>query len=119
MSKRLRVIGGSWGALALMGTLAGCPKGGGTQSSNEDPNFKAVRTQIRVFATTNRRAPKPDEGLGVLFNGQIPKDPWGNEIQYIVPGPNGSAFDLLSYGADGAPGGKKEDSDLLWSAIKP
>lgn len=125
----LRVVGGSagWGALALVGAtlVGGCPKQGGGPSL-EDPNAKAVRTQmgyidsqIRVYAVQHRRAPSPDEGLAILFKGVVPKDPWGNDIVYVVPGPNDSAFDLLSYGSDGLPGGKREAADLLWSQIKP
>jgi type II secretory pathway pseudopilin PulG len=128
MSKRHPVAHALSGALALMGALlvTGCPKeGGSTAASKEDPNVKALRTQmgyidsqIRVYATTERHAPRPDEGLGVIFAGQIPVDPWGYPIQYIVPGPGGAAFDLMSYGADGAPGGKKENADLLWSQLR-
>jgi hypothetical protein len=122
----MRVVGAGWAAAALMGgaLAGGCPKQGG-DTSKEDPNVKAVRTlmgyidsQIRVFAVQNRRAPRPDEGLSILFEGETPKDPWGNPIQYIVPGPDESAFDLLSWGADGQPGGKREEADLLWSALK-
>lgn len=117
----------AWGAVALVGAalVAGCPKQGPSTATNEDPNVKAVRTQmgyidsqIRVYAVQNRRAPTPDQGLQVLFEGQTPKDPWGNDIVYVVPGPNESAFDLMSYGADGLPGGKREDADLLWSELR-
>ena len=43
---------------------------------------------------------------------QVPKDPWGNEYQYTVPGQSGADFDIVSYGADGAPGGDKKDADI-------
>ena len=35
----------------------------------------------------------------------LPKDPWGNEYQYIIPGKNGE-YDLFSMGADGEVGGE-------------
>ncbi|MGC3967656.1 MAG: type II secretion system major pseudopilin GspG [Pirellulales bacterium] len=38
-------------------------------------------------------------------SGTLPKDPWGNEYQLVVPGthnPNG--YDVFSVGPDGAPG---------------
>lgn len=40
-------------------------------------------------------------------------DPWGNPYQYIIPGPN-SAYQVLSFGADGRPGGASgsEDEDI-------
>ena len=40
-----------------------------------------------------------------------PKDPWGNDYVYTCPGEHGD-FDLLSYGADGQPGGTDENADI-------
>lgn len=39
----------------------------------------------------------------------VPKDPWGNDYVYT---PGDKDFDLLSYGADGAPGGEGDDADI-------
>lgn len=39
------------------------------------------------------------------------KDPWMRPVQYKLPG-EGRAFDLVSLGADGAPGGDSVDADL-------
>lgn len=47
-----------------------------------------------------------------LKKAELPKDPWGNEYQYRVPGQNGSAFDIYSLGADNAEGGEGEDADV-------
>jgi general secretion pathway protein G len=45
----------------------------------------------------------------------IPKDPWGNDYQYISPGTEGP-YDLYSYGADGQEGGEGNDADLsVWA----
>ena len=42
----------------------------------------------------------------------IPKDPWGNPYHYkCCPGDNGD-YDIWSYGADNAPGGEGESSDV-------
>ena len=43
---------------------------------------------------------------------EIPKDPWGNQYQYKSPGDHGS-FDIISFGADGKPGGDGEDADIV------
>ena len=40
------------------------------------------------------------------------EDPWGNGWVYRYPGENGT-FDLMSYGADGQPGGDGEDADVV------
>ena len=39
------------------------------------------------------------------------KDPWGREYQYSNPGEHGD-FDIVSYGADGQPGGEGRDADV-------
>jgi general secretion pathway protein G len=48
---------------------------------------------------------------GYLERSQIPQDPWGNDYIYLSPGAHGD-FDLLSYGADGVPGGDGYDKDI-------
>lgn len=39
-------------------------------------------------------------------------DPWGNPYQYLVPGPEGEPFELISLGADGREGGQGENQDI-------
>ena len=41
----------------------------------------------------------------------LPKDPWGNDYQYIIPGQNGE-YDLFSMGADGDIGGEGINADI-------
>ncbi len=41
----------------------------------------------------------------------MPKDPWGNPYVYKCPGEH-SEFDLISYGADGQPGGTGDNADI-------
>lgn len=40
-------------------------------------------------------------------------DPWGNRFVLIVPGEKNYDFDIVSYGADGRPGGEGEDQDVV------
>ena len=43
----------------------------------------------------------------------IPADPWGHPYVYVSPGRvNPTGYDLLSYGADGQPGGEGKNPDL-------
>lgn len=42
------------------------------------------------------------------------KDPWNNAIQYRAPGESGRAFDLVSLGADGQPGGDSVNADVRY-----
>ncbi len=42
---------------------------------------------------------------------KVPLDSWSNPYVYLSPGSHGD-FDLLSYGADGEPGGEGKDADI-------
>ena len=57
------------------------------------------------------RLPKNWRAGGYIEKNKISKDPWGNEYVYLSPGIH-SDFDLMSYGADGEPGGEGKDQDI-------
>ena len=40
-------------------------------------------------------------------------DPWGRKYVLVVPGDKNFDFDVVSYGADGQPGGEGEDADIV------
>jgi len=42
----------------------------------------------------------------------LPDDPWGRPYVYRYPGENG-AFDILSFGSDGEPGGENLAQDIV------
>lgn len=67
--------------------------------------------QALVAAPTVGRVPKDWRKGGYLEKGKVPKDPWGNDFVYLCPGVHGE-FDLLTYGADGEPGGEEKNADL-------
>ncbi|HBN14301.1 MAG: type II secretion system major pseudopilin GspG [Pseudomonadota bacterium] len=46
---------------------------------------------------------------GPYLRGDVPMDPWGNAYVYES---SGRDFSLISYGADGAPGGEDNDADI-------
>ncbi|MFH1241688.1 MAG: type II secretion system major pseudopilin GspG [Pseudomonadota bacterium] len=66
--------------------------------------------QALVEPPTVGELPKAWRGGGYLEKGKIPKDPWGNDYIYLSPGLHGD-YDLMSYGADGEPGGEGKDKD--------
>lgn len=39
-------------------------------------------------------------------------DPWGNEYEFTVPGPNGLPFGIRSFGADKMEGGEGDNKDI-------
>ena len=43
---------------------------------------------------------------------EVPPDPWNNPYVYKYPGEHGS-YDIISYGADGKPGGEGNDKDIV------
>ncbi|GGP21054.1 type II secretion system major pseudopilin GspG [Silvimonas iriomotensis] len=51
---------------------------------------------------------------GPYLTKDVPNDPWDRPYVYRRPGENGHDFDLISYGADGKPGGTDEDADISY-----
>lgn len=49
---------------------------------------------------------------GYLNSSKIPVDPWGNPYLYLNPGLNGERYVVMTYGADGKPGGEGEKADI-------
>ncbi len=52
---------------------------------------------------------------GYLQGRAIPLDPWKNPYVYLIPGRQNEPFEVLSYGADGEPGGQGNNADLASS----
>ncbi len=98
----------------------------------EKAKVKAARAQIELLGTaldTFRldagRYPTSQEGLealrrqpggvskwdGPYLKKEVPLDPWGKPYVYKSPGDQGP-YDLLSYGADGTPGGDGDNRDI-------
>lgn len=47
-----------------------------------------------------------------LKTSALPLDQWGRAYVYRMPGADGRDFDIVSYGADGQPGGTGDDADI-------
>ena len=92
--------------------------------------IESIETALKLYKLDNGSYPSTEQGLealveapsvgqlprawrdgGYLEKGRVPKDPWDNEFIYLSPGVN-SDFDLISYGADGEPGGEDNDKDV-------
>ena len=67
--------------------------------------------QALVEAPTVGELPKAWRKGGYLEKGKVPKDPWDNDYVYLSPGLHGD-YDLMSYGADGQPGGEERNEDV-------
>ena len=93
-------------------------------------DIKTYETALDLYAAHNGNPPTTQQGLEALrhkpssapeprnwtgpYVREIKRDPWGNDYVYRYPGQlNPDGFDLLSYGADGRPGGTSEwDQDI-------
>jgi general secretion pathway protein G len=65
-----------------------------------------------------QRSPGVPNWNGPYLKKAVPKDPWGNPYKYRAPGQHGE-YDLWSEGADGAPGGDGENTDIVsWDVEK-
>jgi general secretion pathway protein G len=81
---------------------------------------------IEAFRLEKRQVPTATEGLAALSStpnaayfmepGKL-LDPWGKAYLYLVPGPNDIPFEILTYGADGQPGGEGENADISSSNL--
>ena len=77
----------------------------------------AIMQGLKLYRLDRKRYPTQQEGLAVLstYVERLPRDPWGNPYQYLIPGVHGEV-DVFSYGADSAPGSEGAAADVgSWS----
>jgi general secretion pathway protein G len=91
-------------------------------------DIATIMQALKLYRLDNHRYPTTEQGLNALvarpqtgpaapgwkeggYLERLPKDPWGNPYQYLVPGVHGEV-DVFSYGADGQPGGAGSDTDI-------
>ncbi|PWW43656.1 type II secretion system major pseudopilin GspG [Melaminivora alkalimesophila] len=99
----------------------------------DDARSTAARTDItnimqalKLYRLDNQRYPTAEQGLQALvakptagpipnhwrpYLEKLPNDPWGRPYQYLNPGIRGEV-DVMSFGADGQPGGEGKDADI-------
>lgn len=116
--------------LAILALLAGLvgPRVlnqlGGAKSKAALMQIRDFEQGLEFYKLDVGRFPNAQDGLQALvdqpsgangWNGpymkEIPMDPWGQPYQYRIPGERGD-FDIVSLGADGAPGGEGENADV-------
>ncbi len=90
-------------------------------------DIEALETALKLYRLDTGGYPTTQQGLealveqpegvqnwrdgGYLDRRRLLKDPWGNEYIYLSPGRHGD-FDIISYGADGQPGGEGVNADI-------
>ena len=92
-------------------------------------DIQAIGQAVDLYRLDNHFYPTTEQGLQALVTkpvsdpqpkrwkkeGYLPKlplDPWGNAYVYLSPGIYGP-YDIISYGADGEPGGEGNDADIV------
>ncbi len=92
--------------------------------------IESLETALKLYKLDNGMYPETEHGLmalieqpesgtipkkwkkgGYLEKRKLPKDPWENDFVYLSPGVHGD-YDLISYGADGVPGGEDKNKDI-------
>lgn len=90
-------------------------------------DIRGIESALKFYRMDNFAYPTSEQGLEALVSkpadpnirnwkaggylDRLPKDPWGNQYQYLNPGQNGE-IDIYTYGRDGRPGGEGIDADL-------
>ena len=91
-------------------------------------DIKAIGAALDMYKLDNFSYPSTQQGLDALaqkpggnppprnwnadgYLKRVPKDPWGNDYQYLSPGAKGP-YDLYSLGADGKQGGTDLNADI-------
>jgi general secretion pathway protein G len=99
----------------------------------DDARVTAARTDVnnlmqalKLYKLDNQRYPTSEQGLQALiarpttgplppnwkpYLEKLPNDPWGRPYQYLNPGIKGE-IDVMSFGADGQPGGEGKNADV-------
>ena len=93
-------------------------------------DMASLDTALKMYKLDNGEYPTTEQGLkalieppdqengtsnwkkgGYLEKKTLPKDPWQREFIYLSPGTQGE-YDIISYGADGVPGGEDKNKDI-------
>ncbi|BCN37376.1 type II secretion system protein GspG [Alicycliphilus denitrificans] len=96
---------------------------GGAKSKTAVVQIADLDKSLELFKLDVGRYPTTEEGLealvkkpgsanawnGPYLKGGVPTDPWGHAYRYAN---NGGKIDIISLGADGAPGGEGENADI-------
>lgn len=98
--------------------------------------LKQLKHAVELYRLDQGRVPTLEQGLealvsrparepipanypadGYLDSRSVPRDPWGNEFIYLVPGRRGEMFEIITYGSDGEPGGENDAADISTSDL--
>jgi general secretion pathway protein G len=121
------------GLLGVVGTIQLTGYLGSARTDTTKLQLDQLTTALDLYRVDVGRLPTTEEGLNSLLDrpanitrwrgpylrkAQAINDPWGRLFSYKFPGEHGE-YDLVSYGADGKPGGDGENLDIAnWNDRK-
>jgi general secretion pathway protein G len=103
---------------------------GAAKSATAKSQIEMLGAALDAYRLDNGSYPTTQQGLNALWEKPtidpppnwrspylrkaVPLDPWTHAYVYVFPGEqNPTGYDLISYGADGVPGGDGENADIL------
>lgn len=101
--------------IAILATTAGIYLFGALDDADQakaQTEIKALKSAVTAYMLkNNRKLPNSLEEVASFMDPpRIPKDPWGNAYVYTKDGSRN--FKIVSYGADGSPGGTEVNADI-------
>jgi len=105
------------GLIAAAVGVAVVPQLAKAKSDRAKLDIQNIDQGLKLYYTQKGKYPDTGEGIGALVTGKqlesTPKDPWGHDYVYKYPGEHGDEPDIISYGADGQPGGDGLNADIV------
>ena len=120
--------------ISILAAIVGvqvAPRLGEAKQSAAEAQIAVFEQALGVYRLRHGRYPTREQGLaalcrkpevepipenypeeGYLDSREVPLDPWGREYVYFIPGPDGRPYEIVSYGADGEPGGEGENAEV-------
>jgi general secretion pathway protein G len=112
------------GVIGLLGNF-----GESSKIQRAETDIKLIEAALTQYKTLGGRYPTSEQGLDALakkptsapkpkrypsepYMKAVPVDPWGNPYSYKMPGSKPNTYEVISYGADGQPGGDDDISSL-------
>lgn len=82
----------------------------------DNNRFPSTAQGLQALVTKPEQEPLPNNYKSGGYIGKLRDDPWGNAYQYLNPGLQ-SEVDVISYGADGEPGGEGVNADITSASL--
>jgi len=120
--------------IAILATIVGvnvANRPGEARITAATAQIRTFQSALQIYKMDNGAYPTQQQGLqalcvptdvdpvpekfpeeGYLQSMVLPVDPWKNPYIYLSPGSHGEPYEIITYGADGEPGGTGEAADI-------